>query len=276
MLHRFPSPDGPSRWNAVREALVGPTGIVTMLEHRVRFGVVMWSSGSTPMPDPDVPCPIVLTTPTAVDGRAAIDDLFTAHTALYGSGTPTGDALAYAFANLAELVPSASDGQTIFVLATDGVAGSCMSHSTTVGEPIAIEQAQAVHAGGIDTYVLSVGGESEAQFLQRLANAGQGLDPDTGTALPWIAMDSKELATQIAEIVNRGVSCQLELDGTLTDLDQACRDGDVTLGSDSLTCGTDWQVIDSTHIEIIGDACTRLHAGTGDELVARFPCAFIF
>jgi hypothetical protein len=261
----------PTRWDALQEALVGADGLVTQLQHDVRFGAVMYTDG----PDDPV-CPEMERQPVALPGLAGIR-------ALYGANgpegnTPTGAAIQYVVANRAMLFDEAgSTGPELMILATDGEPGLCDPDGTGAGGDIVggraltVSATQEARVEGIDTYVVSVGTDVANVHLQEVANAGVG--HVAGTDAPfWVATDTTELHDALATIASSALPCTLELMGEITP-SRAC-EGTVMLGDTPLTCGTDWQAIDGTHITLSDSACARLRTTT-DDLFGTFPCDVI-
>lgn len=253
-----------SRWGVLRDSLIGmPSGLVYTLQHEVRFGAVMYTD------DPDVAgCPDTTSTPAVIDGFTPIGALYS--TAAPSGNTPTGDTIDRIITNIATLAPMRGPDPTILVLATDGEPGSCAdSADVTAGRAYVIDRVTTAHAMGIDTYVISVGVGIAVTHLQEVANAGLGRGSGDPDAPFWVATDTLGLHDALQTIVGGVLSCNLVLAGTIYPA-LAC-EGTVTLGADTLACGTDWRAVDATHIEILGPACDRL-LHTTDELVATFPC----
>ena len=255
---------GGSRWTTLEDALVGPDGLVTSLEHFVRFGAVMYTD------DPEVfGCPDVDTQPATLDGRGNFAALYAVD---FPSGnTPTGDTLGLVLAQRDELfAESTRTGPAVILLATDGEPGTC-ADGTDIdgGRRLTIDNAAAAFAAGVTTYVLSVGTEIARPHLQDVANAGSGRRAGEPDAPYWVASDPAGLRTALASIASGALPCTLALDGRI-DPAQACR-GTVTLGSEELACGTDWTATDETHLVLSASACARLRAST-DDVHGTFPC----
>lgn len=259
---------GTSRWNAVRQALTGTSGVVTQLQDRIYFGATTYSS------DRSGTCPDVVSTPTRMlNNQAAIDQLLRANTL---TDTPTGESLAPIINDLIANPPSA--GSTpIILLATDGLPDTCANvdeNGNTVAQNLTISEAQRAFTAGIKTYILSVGNQVGDAHLQRVANAGAGLDVATGMAPFYKANDPAQLSAQLSAIISGALSCQLDLTGTIQDRTQAEATGIVTLGGTRLMFGTDWRFVDNDTIELLGTACTTFKNG-GATLSATFECGLI-
>lgn len=257
---------GRSRWEVLEDALYArPGGLVADLEDVVRFGVVMYSE------DPDFgSCPDLSTSPARISNYDTLAAQFA--TSSPGGNTPTGQAIEAVLAAIDFLAPVRTD-PTVIVLATDGEPATCEDGTDIdAGRLRTIAAATAAYDVGIETYVVSVGTEIAMEHLQAVANAGVGSTPSDPDAPFWVATSAAGLHDALDTIVSGVVSCEVELVGEITP-ELACL-GTVTLGTDELECETEWRAVDSTHIEILGDACERLRGST-DALVGTFPCDVI-
>jgi len=253
------------RWSAVRAALTGPSGVVTSLQDRVIFGASTYSHRTNA-----ANCPTVASTPTRMlNNASAIASLMT-HGLL--TDTPTGESIRRV---VADFMLGPTDDPPIILLATDGLPDTCSNpneNNNTVAQALSVSETQAAYARGIRTYVLSVGNQVGAAHLQKVANAGAGLDPNTGTAPYYTANNPSELSTALMQIITGVLSCELDLSGTV-DTSRA-DEGYVTLNGAPLTYGTDWELVDDDTIRILGAACDTLIGG-GAVLQATFACGVI-
>ncbi|WP_236519165.1 vWA domain-containing protein [Sandaracinus amylolyticus] len=256
-----------SRWDTLEDALLDtPDGVIFPLQSSVRFGFVMYTQSRTPSG-----CPDLISVPSALDNYDAIETEYRMHDP--AGDTPTGDSIQAVLAQLDSLI-DAPDQPTVFVLATDGEPDTCEDGSDEVGgRAESLAAVQAAYGRDIRTFVISVGEDVGEDHLQEIANAGIGNAPDaTPPAEFWVATDTAGLRAALETIVGSVVSCELTLEGEI-DPDRAC-DGEVRLGGDPLTCGTDWRAVDENTIELLGAACDRLQSG-GEALTASFPCGVI-
>jgi hypothetical protein len=255
-----------TRWEVLERALVdNPDGLIYMLQSSVRFGTAMYTNESSPSG-----CPDLLTVPCAIDNYATIQADYT--TRGPGGQTPTGESVSAVLSMIDTLAPVRTD-PTIIVLATDGEPDTCADGNDEVnGRIMSVNAAMDAYAAGVRLYVISVGTDTATSHLQEVANAGVGMPVSSGTAPFWVATDTAGLRDALTMIVGGVLSCTVQLEGMI-DVAQACS-GTVTLGTDTLACGTDWRAVDSTHIELLGAACTRLQT-TMDELSATFPCGVV-
>lgn len=256
-----------SRWDTLEAALLDtPDGVIFPLQASVRFGFAMYDESGSPSG-----CPDLITVPTALDNYTAIESEYRMHGP--AGGTPTGDSIQEILTRLDTLI-DAPDQPTVFVLATDGEPDTCEDGDDEVnGRRESLEAVQAAFARDIRTFVISVGNDVGNDHLAQIANAGVGNAPDTAPGAEfWVATDTAGLRTALETIVGSIVSCELTLEGTI-DPARAC-DGEVRLGGDELTCGTDWRAVDEDTIELLGAACERLQRD-GESLTATFPCGVI-
>lgn len=258
---------GTSRWNAVRTALTGPSGVVTTLQDRVIFGASTYShrqgSGT---------CPTVVSTPTRMlNNAAAIQNVLNTNLLV---DTPTGESMQRVIADF-QANPPAANSPPIILLATDGLPDTCANpdeQGNTAAQQLSVQQVQAAFTAGIRTYVLSVGNQVGAPHLQQLANAGQGVDPLTGTETFYTANDPAQLSAALSAIITGVLSCEFDLSGNV-DLSRA-DEGIVTLNGTPLMYGTQWELVDANTIRILGAACDMLRSG-GGTLQATFECGVI-
>jgi len=256
---------GVTRWDALRDALLGVDGPIARLDGSIRFGWVTYTDVLA-----TAGCPDLVTLPAALGNFDAIATAYRLESPLPGL-TPTGAAIARVLAQIATLAPSRID-PTVLIVATDGEPNTCAdAYDLPGGRRESLDAITSAYTMGIETFVVSVGTEITTPHLQALANAGQGRGPGDPPADLWIASDVTGLDTALSTIVAGITSCELELDGSIADLARAC-EGTVGFDGDPpLVCGDGWRAIDQTHIELLGAACDRLLA-TDDAFHATFPC----
>jgi von Willebrand factor type A domain len=264
---------GDIRVDAVREALLDPNdGIVVTLQSQVRFGASLYTSDDG---NQNPPCPTLSGVGPALDNfedieQAIADDL---QVDRLGEDTPTGESLEA----IAESFPPAQgNDRRIIVLATDGLPDTC-----TLPDPDnETEQAQANRRSedaakrvfddfGIEIYVLSVGEDATLSHLQRVANAGVGKDFDDPDEAPvYVANDKGELIAAFNSIIGGARECSFSLNGTVTDP----AGGTVTLNGEKLEYGTDWDLVGSSTLRLLGESCDTYLNSTAAELEAEFEC----
>jgi hypothetical protein len=249
--------------------------VIRALQSEVRFGVAFYGVGSSP--GGDTTCPYLHTVPCALYNLTTIEGAYPMGP---WGGTPTGPAINQVLDMIDTLRP-VSTVPTYFLLATDGEPHQCEDTMETDCPECRAESVAALERAfdmGIRTYVLSVGSDTRDAHLQDLANAGMGLGSAPAVPAPkWTALDNDGLVDAIEQIVGRAASCQIELDGMITDITQACG-GTVELGGRPLQCHADptgaasgWHPIDPTHIELLGTDCAQLQQDD-TTLTAWFPC----
>ena len=267
-----------NRWNSLRDSLMSePDGLVSSLQSLVRFGLALYSAEQ---PDDDEPvpgmCPLITWVEPAIDNYSAIDDEYRGARVI--DETPTGESLD-AVIDLVTNVPDPTDDPTIFILATDGEPDTCAQPNPQEGQPESLAAAARAFDLGIRTYIISVGrGTVSAEHLQDMANAGLGRGDGDPDAEYWVAGDDAGLRDALLSIIGGELSCVVELNGRIQDLEEACGpESSVVLDGTPLTCGDEngWRVVDEDHIELLGDACEQFQSGPGVRLDATFACGVI-
>lgn len=255
-----------SRWEVLRDELLAPSGLIATLESNVRFGISLYTAPRRGM------CPDLISVPAVLDNYDVIRSEYEMHDV--GLYTPTGDAVTAVLGDLDELAPDREN--TILIIATDGEPNTCENRSTDneayeEGRIESLGAVEAAFAMGIRTYAISVGDDVGEDHLQDVANAGLGNAPGDPDAPFYVATDTTGLQDALSEIIGGVVSCELELSGAI-DPAEACM-GTVSLDGMVLPCDDPdgWRAVDSTHIELTGDACDELMGG-GERVTATFPC----
>jgi hypothetical protein len=259
------------RWQALRNALVGPEGVVPKLEKSVAFGLVVY--GTEPR------CPLAVQPVTAQLGnlariQAGLPEIQP------GMYTPTGPALDWVYDNMIEAqAPDTQSAAQIVILATDGEPNSCggggfgfgIGGSTTNYRP----SVDAVRKGtrkGATTYVISLA-DATGPFhdhLQELANLG---DPAAnGAARLYEPASPDQLAQTLNTLASAAIRCDIELNGAIL-VDRAC-EGSVRLDGVALPCDdpNGWKVIDERNIRLLGTACEKLRTSHEAVIEASFAC----
>jgi hypothetical protein len=268
-----------TRWNALRAALVDPTnGVVKKLDGQVVFGATLYSARSNNNVNVP-PCPALTTKPRALNNYAAIRDLLNASNPIQDTPTAASiDAVRLDFA----AHPPAMGSPPIIVLATDGLPDTCANPNPAnqteqdAANAVTVTATQAAYTAGIKLFFLFVGDAGQAgTHPQRMANAGAGKDPVTGTEKFYVATNPDEMTAAFAAIVGGVVSCDLKLS---SHLDAAAGpSGTVMLNGATLAYGTDWTLdADGVTIHLVGAACTTLKTVANPVVDASFPCGTVF
>ncbi len=248
-----------SRYQAMHDALVGPSGVVGQLQGSVYFGASLYTA--------DNPCPKVYNTADrALNNLAQIKTLIESQSP--NGNTPTPAAIDQTVALFAAN-PAPMGSPPIIVLATDGLPNNCNGNDT---QPESITAAANAYTAGIRTFILGIAGVNDG-FLQAMANAGQGVQQNQPDAKYYTANSPAELQMAFEQIIGGVVSCELTISGEV-DPEQA-KDGTVTLNGMMLMYGTDWEVVDGMHIRLIGQACETLKSTPNPQVQASFPCGSI-
>ncbi len=265
------------RWEAMRDALFGPNGgqnndgIIFQLQGALNMGATLYTNVGG-----QAQCPDLIETPLALNNAQAIEDMLAPPTAP-AQDTPTGESIDAVVANFPD-----NDNPRVIVLATDGLPDTCAvpnpanEQEQEAANAVAEQSVAAGFTAGITTFALSIGPDVTLEHLQRLANAGQGIDLDVlppAAAPVFRANNPADLVTAFEDIVGGIRSCEIEVDGNV-DLDRA-DEGTVTLNGDELAYGTDWEMVDESTLTLLGAACDTFKATPDVELSAEFPCGVV-
>ncbi|MCA9679084.1 MAG: VWA domain-containing protein [Kofleriaceae bacterium] len=257
------------RWSAMVDALVDAMdGVVTNTQGSVIFGASLYTYDE----NVDQTCPRITGVPRALNNLAAIRTLLQNNQPQ--SDTPTGDSIDVIVDDFMAN-PPAPNSPPIIILATDGEPDTCEQPNPQNGQAEAIAAAKRAYTNGIRLYILGVSSDVGTPHLQDMANAGVGNDPQqSGTDAPYFTANSPaELASQLQQIVGGVLSCELNLDGAIDPAQVG--NGDVELNGVSLTFGTDWELVDSDTIRLIGQACDDLLGDSNANVTATFPCGVV-
>jgi hypothetical protein len=252
-----------SRYQAMVDALVGNTGVVTLLESKAYFGSKLYTCSANNATLAIETVPRALNNANAI--RASIGPK------MNGNNTPTHAAIRDAIADFQQSPPPAGSPPVI-VLATDGLPNSCNSGAGSGGGTTAsVNAARDAYAAGIPVYVLAI--NQNSSHFQDLANAGQGWQPGQPNVTYYPVQNAQELKQAFDTIIAGVISCDLSLTATI-DENQAMN-GTVTINGVQLTYGTDWTLVNGSTIRIEGDACTTLKTTPNAQVSATFPCGSI-
>jgi hypothetical protein len=262
------------RWNAVKTALIGSQGVITTLGSQVVFGASLYTYNR----NTDAQCPRITKTPTrALNNTTSITQLLNNNSP--SADTPTGESIRKVIEDFQQN-PPAANSVPVILLATDGEPDRCADPDANDAQSrqLSVDAAAAAYAAGIRTIVLSVGSQVGDDHLQAVANAGAGMPPATGTAPFYKANNPAELSAALSSIITGILSCELDLSGQV-DVNRAS-EGTVDLSggscsaAGSLDFGTEWEMVDSDTIRVLGAACEALKAGSC-TLQATFACGTI-
>jgi hypothetical protein len=256
---------GTDRWNAMKQALIGASGVVSETQSTVIFGATLYTG--TPQS-----CPRLTSVPRALDNRPAIANLLNSNNPV--TETPTGESIDRVVDDFIANPPPAGS-EPIILLVTDGEPDTCAVPNPQTGQPQAVAAARRAYQNGIRLYILSVGNEVGRPHQQDMANAGVGNDPAvTGVNAPfYVANNPTELAQALQELVGGVISCELQLDGVVDAGSESL--GVVVLNGQTLTPGVDWILVDGDTVRLLGDACDRLLASSSPTVSATFPCGVV-
>jgi hypothetical protein len=286
---------GPSRWNALRDALLNPmTGLITQLEAGVQFGLHLYDGGVdgflallSPSVPPTPECALTgglgragdcltmrVTVPNALNNFAAIDAVYPQRE--LGGSTPTDLAMREVLEPMVNNLPvQAPDGPRIqphfVILATDGQPNSiCYGGLAGDGVPQQNDVVAVVEwaaQSGVKTYVISLAQDPTLMtHLDAVAQAG-----GTGSP-PFTPTNQADLVATLTEIIGGAIGCRVELNGAIMQ-GQECS-GAVSFNGFPLECNSDngWRLVDERTIELTGTACTDFINSPASNVTADFPC----
>jgi hypothetical protein len=291
-----------NRWAAAHDAI---TNIVNNpdpgdnLDEIVRFGLTTYTSRNG---DENLPCPRLPVAGDPLAGAPRVEfglgngptisdtNIFPrSYPSDAGEDTPTGDSID-ALVDLIQANPPPAEGPTIIVLATDGEPDSCEYPDPSGGSPEqafsrqeVVDAATRAHAAGIDVFVLWVGrlsSDSTRNHLQQVADAGV-----EGTGTVWVGDEPESLSSAFSSIIGDSISCEIEINNPFNPatIDEACRDGDVTLNGTPLECPADWLIKDEPPYNVIelqggpnepNSAC-QVFKREAVTFEAKFPCGTV-
>jgi Mg-chelatase subunit ChlD len=280
-----PLEPGLTRWDALHDALFGPSSLIAELESEVRWGMMIYDGtlpGAAALALPDGG-PATGTPPTECVRLSRVDPklangagLLSAYPALApGGSTPTHhalqailDATAMPAAPIADAV-----GGDLVVLATDGAPNDFCGTTEGSFAPLpvdgrVIELVEALDARGTQTYVLSLAPQDQVlqAHLTEVARAG-----NTGRP-PVAAKNASELRDAVRALRGPALGCEFWLDGEVA-LGMQCQI-QVALAGKPLSCSGDdgFTFPDARTLRLTGPACDAYRASAQAELRVDFPC----
>lgn len=249
-----------TRYQAMRDALVGTTGVVTQLEAKAYFGALLYTCNGTALDINEVP--------RNLNNAGVVRTLIDSKLTLRGEGTPTPEAINRMVQAFGQM-PAPAGSPPVIVLATDGLPNSCSSNTGT--ETASVQAVKAAYAAKIPVYVLAI--NLAGQHFQDLANAGQGWQAGQPNYPYYPANDAAQLKSAFDTIIKGVISCDLSLTSSI-DPGQAMS-GTITVNGQTLNYGTDWTLVNGNVIRILGNACTSLKTAANPMVNASFPCGAV-
>ena len=259
MAYTLDTATGVSRYQAVSNAVFQ---VVGQLQAKVLFGATMFTQ-----PSASTCLHLDSTASRKLMNLAQVQQLF--QTLSPAGFTPTAAAVAQTAALFAASPPPAHSPPVI-VLATDGLPNNCQTFNDPSADAVAA--VADAHAAGIRTFVLGIAGV-QGQFLQDVANAGQGVHPGQPNAPYFTANSSADLNLALQTLIGGVASCELAING---DVDpQFANSGTIKLDGALLHYGTEWDLVDSGTLRLKGAACTTFKTTPNAHVDATFPCTAV-
>jgi hypothetical protein len=261
---------GVSRWQTLRDTLMGPMGIVASLEASVRFGMVIYSGGGG-----SGECVNLVTVEPALTNYAALNAMYPMDP--IGQGTPTDKALDEVFAKLpmaGVAMPGVATDPVYVVLATDGSPNDTCGDSGGGGGPggggqveqRVLDSTVRGTQQGANVFIISLAG-SDTRLQMHL----DAVAMVTASAMPpFVPATQADLIAAFRAVVGGG-TCQVTLNGSVAS-GQECT-GMVVLDAQPLTCDSDngWRLTGPSMLQLTGTACDTFLGGMS-EVRANFPC----
>lgn len=251
-----------TRYAAMRDALVGGTGVVTQLESKAYFGASLYTCDGNNLLE-------INEVPRAINNATVVRTLIDSKLNVRGGNTPTHSAINRMVTTFAQ-TPPPSGSPPVIVLATDGLPNSC-SNTGGGGQGPSVQAAAAAYAAGIPVYVLAI--NSTSSHFQDMANAGQGHQQGQPNVPYYPVANAQDLKDAFDTIINGVISCDLSLTSSI-DPAQAMS-GTVVVNGMTLNYGTDWILVNGNVIRILGGACTALKSTPNPTVNASFPCGSV-
>lgn len=274
--------DTDTRWSVLVYTLMGTVdnperGLVWSLEQRVNFGMVLFTAKRN---QPET-CPMLQTVSPALSNGDEIAEIFKADDETYKGASPVPAGIDAAVQLLTEMK---GPSKKVMLLATDGDPQTCDNlavNDDVAAQDVTVKAVQNAYDAGITTFVVGLDDESDtaaAAYLQQVANAGVGLDPEGSEKAEFHqGLTESNLVEAITDvIVEEAQSCIYELNGKgVADGEEA--KGTVTLDGKELELNNEeygWRMRSSSEIELLGGACDDIQLGE-HQLKADFPCEAI-
>jgi Mg-chelatase subunit ChlD len=226
---------GPSRWQALRTALLDPmTGFITRFHDKASFGLLIYdgtidtgsSSSSTTTPATgammcpsamsamsDAMCPRLVSVAPMFSNLKAIDPMYPAKE--LGGSTPTDKALAAAVEQVTALTAGKDPSQNpgFIILATDGEPNDlCFGGKGGDGSlqrQCVISAVDRAAAAKIRTFVISLAG-MDKKLQEHLVEVAKHGDPANPMAHPYSPMNPNELVMALKTVLTAAVGCDLK------------------------------------------------------------------
>jgi hypothetical protein len=292
----------PTRWEPLKQALVGPTGVVPALQAEVYFGFMAYT-GQEGNPT----CPVLNQVPVALNNLDAIVSEYEVASIdpaqeqpRYTKGeTPTGIAIRRATEALEAVT---QEGPKYILLATDGEPDSCDKFYQQCGQDESIAAVQAAFEKGIRTIVVGLGTAIGEQHLLDVANAGSGQPvqrpsddaqvqswwvqcgrpPLTatygnagGNAVFYSPANPVDLESKLREAFAGVRSCAFDLNGIIEiTAPTAC---DVAVDGNALGFQDPdgWSLVGDTRVELSGAGCQAIQDTNSERFDIACPCSAV-
>lgn len=251
--------------DALRPVLFGPKGLVSRMEHFVRFGLSAYG-----MTAAFSECAQGTVVPAALDNASVIAAAYESFSMNDQFGAPANWASLEAvateiakqngsFRNAVLLITQTVEG----ALCPDQWGGDSIPRVRAAVDALADKDATVSVVTFLNVHVPEQNPAAIARDAA-LAKAGGGK--------AFAGTDGDELIAAVQRFVEEGVSCEVALEGEVK-AGEVCS-GDVQLGDQKLACNDadGFKLKDASTLELTGKACDDLRSKSGLTIRARFPC----
>jgi hypothetical protein len=276
-----------TRWDVVRDVVAtAGTGAVARYQDNANLSVafftgpdggVVGDASTAGTGDPyyveTTTCPYVERVPFGIDNFAVVDKAYHPHTLTSGTkgGRPAGE-------TIESLMPAFTglEGTRAFILVMSRDPGVCsQEENASEGFDRAITAVQTAYQAGISTYLVSIGGGSGTSQMTssvalKVANAGQGLDPnDRTTDTLYFATNESQLKSTLDDIIGGLVGCHVTLNSPIL---SSGYDGIITIDGIKSQFRSGWQLNGDREIEFLANSCDQLKVAVAHTISISFPC----
>lgn len=221
---------GPTRWQALRTALLDPTtGFISRFQDKASFGLMIYdgsidtgmsrtgaASGMCPTATSamtDSMCPRLVSVPPSFSNLDAITMNYPANE--LGGSTPTDKALAAAVEQMIALTAGKDVEQNpgFIILATDGepndICRGGRGGDGSLQRQCVVSAVDRAAAAKIRTFVISLAG-NDMKLQQHLAEVAKHGDPGDPMAHPYSPMNPDELVMALKAVLTPALGCELQ------------------------------------------------------------------
>lgn len=298
-----------TRWDALRDALIGPDNVLEQFQDTVRFGFMSYTSEKFLCPQEAVEC-AACTADTGVVLTTIMPDFtnFDAIQSTYSgmeaglpdnNGGQTETPTAAAVQKAVEILQTEDfKGQKYLFLVTDGEPDACNDGDPCPKRDHLLAQVQATYADGIRTFAMTVDAADMrlGDHVKDIAAAGRGFDvplreacapqyPPLATYtsanpapedLSFHPDTDARLRADLASAIGGVRTCSYKLNARVTDDGSTGEVGIVNENDEveqvAQNDADGWQLVGDDTVEYLGGSCEKILAGEAAGVDIYFPC----